>query len=159
MICNLYKCCIQFFSLWDTYSWVVCGYIRSKNIHPTNHMSKRDWTTLSKAFNHSRQNSQHGWQDLGIHSKNECTYTSNNHNQIKGGSIVDPNYVDAPSYICRCNTCFIAYIRSSKNGEHENYNRITPTNLKVWGCYSVTFLNRTPNSIPLVCGLVRIEQP
>jgi hypothetical protein len=52
-----------------------------------NQVFNKDWTMPSNRNKYSTLNNEHKWEDLCIQVRNQQTYTSNNHNKIKGGPI------------------------------------------------------------------------
>ena len=62
------------------------------------HMLKKDWIrTASDLIKFNTLNTGHNWEDLILHSRNQETRTSNNHNEIRGGPIFVSSLADAPS--------------------------------------------------------------
>ena len=56
-------------------------------------MVRRDWTPSANIHDYSTLNNEHNWKDLYIQLRNQQTYTSDNHNQLKGRS----NFTDFSS--------------------------------------------------------------
>ena len=52
---------------------------------------------VSKIINYSTLNNEHDSEDLRIQLRNQQTCTSNNHNWIRGGSIVNMTFANASS--------------------------------------------------------------
>ena len=80
---------LGYFSLQTSiFDWHVvrCG---SKQI-PQRHMFNRDWIMSSNFLNYFTFNTEYNWEDLCIWFINQQTYTSNYHNEIKGGPIFNP---------------------------------------------------------------------
>ena len=55
----------------------------------------------SNFINHSTFNSEHDWEGLCIHLKNQQSYTSANHNNMKGG----PNFYLIDSFYGSLQIC------------------------------------------------------